>query len=242
MNNDYSEICKIWHQTFGKLSHDIGNKLATIRGKSHFLAGLIPQLQQGYDLAFQNKLIESSIEASDADYLKEAINLEEQVKPVFNLLDAMHAFSTSLNKYEKTSAPDCIQKTLDTYPFEKNDKNEVTLSPECDFELPMSSLFIDAIITHFLYISFHNIKVEARKKITIIITKEDGVNHIHCKLDTTDIKASDFKYLSEQYITTYFGKIFPGMQFCKLPFFNIHGHLDINIQDDQSFEIIMTFP
>ena len=57
MNNDYSEIYKIWHQTFGKLSHDIVNKLAIIRGKSHFLEGIVPQLQQGYDLAFQNKLI-----------------------------------------------------------------------------------------------------------------------------------------------------------------------------------------
>lgn len=242
MDNDYSKIHKIWHQTFGKLSHDIANKLATIRGKSHFLGKIVPQLQQGYDLAAQNQSIEPSIKADEADYLKEAINLEEQVKPVFDLLDAMYTFSASLAAYEKVSATSCIQKALDSYPFENNIKNAVIFTPEYDFELPVSSLFIDAIITHFLYASFHNTTMEARKKITITLSKEGSMNRICCKLDSTNIKASDFNYLTEQYITTYFGKTLPGIQFCKLPFFNIQGHLDITIQKDQSLEMMMSFP
>ena len=170
------------------------------------------------------------------------LNLEEQVRPVFDLINTMHTFSESLNSHQKISATDCIQKTLDLYPFEKNDKNEVIFTPEYDFELPVSSLFIDAIITHFLYATFQNTTVEARKRISIIISKEGDMNRIFCKMDATNIKASNFNYLTEQCITTYFGKTLPGIQFCKLPFFNIQGHLNIKIQEDQNLEIIMTFP
>lgn len=242
MNNYCSEICEIWHQTFVELSHDMANKLAIIRCKSHFLGGVVPQLQQGYDLALQHKLIEPSIDVSDADYLKEAINLEVQVKPLFDLLNVLQTFSESLNSHKKLSATDCIQKTLDLYPFEKNAKSEVMFTPKYDFDLPVSSLFIDAIITHFLYASFQNTKVEARKKITITVSREEDMNRICCKMDTADIKASYFNYLAEQCLITYMGKTLPGILFCKLPFFKIHGHLDIKIQEDQSLEMVMTFP
>ena len=86
-----------WLQLIDKISHIFINKLAVLRKKHTFLIKVIPSLLKGYHLAIEHKLMESEIPEPLLENIHTIINLEQEIVPVFNVLDAVGSFCGQLS-------------------------------------------------------------------------------------------------------------------------------------------------
>lgn len=117
-------IARAWSTSIGQLSHTLATKMATLQLKQQGLQKIIPSLLKGYHIAVEQHLMEDEISAKALKHIEDMHNFDEQLTPIFKLLEQLNNYSTMIAHHNE-SKPSCLsaQQFLDdlitNYAFNK---------------------------------------------------------------------------------------------------------------------------
>ncbi len=233
-----------WQQLIDKISHIFVNKLAVLRKKHIFLHKIIPSLLKGYYLAIEHKLMEPEIPGPLLENIHTIINLEEEIVPVFNVLDSVGSFCSQLsinNTHQSFSIINCVTETLSTYEFKNNDRNCVQLNEDTDFDCPMPVFFIKTTLTTLLNFAFDNFKDFLEKSVHIWLENHNNIGALHFKIISKKAQ-KNYDHWLQNSLDVCADKVSPGINLCRLALLQHNSDISYRATSDQSLEIIITMP
>lgn len=233
-----------WLQLIDKVSHIFINKLAVLRKKHTFLHKVIPSLLKGYHLAIAHKLMEPEIPEPLLENIHTIINLEEEIVPVFNMLDAVGSFCSQLsanNTNQSFSIRNCVTETLSTYEFKKNDLNCVQLNEIADFDFSIPEFFIKMTLITLLNFSFGNFKDLSEKTVHIWLENYNNNGALHFKIISKDAQ-KNYDHWFQNSLDISVDRVSPGINLCRLALLQHSGDITYQVTPGQSLEIIITMP
>lgn len=230
-----------WLQLIDKVSHIFINKLAILRKKHTFLHKVIPSLIKGYHLAIEHKLMEDEIPKPLLENIHAIINLEEEIVPVFNILDSIGSFCNQLsinNTNQSFSIKNCVTDTLRTYEFEKDDRNYIQLNEDIDFDCYMPEFVIKTTIVTLLNFAFCNLRDLSDKNVHIWLENYNNSGALHFKIISKDAQ-KNYGYWLQNSLDISVDNVNPGINLCRLALIQYNGDITYQVTSGQSLEIII---
>lgn len=230
-----------WLQLIDKISHIFINKLAVLRKKHAFLHKVIPSLLKGYHLAIEHKLMEPEIPKPLLENIHTIINLEEEIVPVFNVLDVVGSFCSQLsinNTHQAFSIRNCVTETLSSCEFKKNDRNYFQLNEDTDFDCSIPEFFIKMTLITLLNFAFSNFRDLSEKAVHIWFENHNNSGTLHFKIISKDTQ-KNYDHWFQNSLDISFDKLIPGINLCRLALLQHNGNITYQVTPGQSLEIIM---
>ena len=239
------ETATIWQGIIEKISHSFVNKLSPLNIKHTLLQGMMPSLLKAYQLAVTNNLIAAEIDQRQLDAIASITNIAVHTEPMFNLLQALCALCDNMmpNKNtEPSSAKDCIEQLLNTYPFKENERDILQIQIDNDFKFNFPKLFLESSLREFLNIAFNNMDELELKRINLYFGQQGHHHTIHFTIVSKAIQAHTNRLFLENYLAEQTNNIVPGIQFCRLALLYRGGNIMYQLNEGNSLEFTIFMP
>ena len=243
--NTLDWMANAWSMAVGELSHSLATKMATLQLKQQGLQKVIPGLLKGYHLAVDHHLMEDEISSKLMRRIDDMQNLDEQVTPMFELLEQFNSYCSQLACHNVPeipclSAQRCLVQLLADYPYQQDSqRNLIKLELNEDFELKCPPLFIETSLRHLVTAALQRTIKSGHGVVQVWLSNEDDFHAFNIK--DTGLSASDeptnlFNHmLFEPYDTSR-----PGLGFCKLAMMHMGGDIICDQGDEGThFKVIL---
>ena len=231
------------------VAHEIRTPLASIRNQATGISRYLPELLRGYQLAVDNRLMESGISDSNLNVLSgisERITNEVHKSNV--MIDMMLASTSMENSdaivFERFSAGTCIAEALERYPFEAGEREKVIVSNAQDFEFFGSDTLLVFVLFNLLKNSINALKESGKGEIHLQIQTSSGRNLLSITDTGTGIPKGalphifDMLYSSRQRK----GGTGLGLSFCKKVMEAFKGSIRCDSVEGHYTTITLEFP
>jgi hypothetical protein len=241
------KLGKAWSGVIGNLAHNLATQMATLRMKQNRLRKLMPSLLKGYHLAVKNGLMDDEISEKHLEIMDAMINLDEQITPMFSLLESLSIYCEQSRpdskKFQRLSAQQCVDELLKTYPLSDEQRHLVQFERDYDFEFMCSPVFIKTLLSHFLTTVLVKIDDAGEGLISIWMSEQDNHHALNIRysgLGITDDVSSNFfnRFILEQE-----DKIIPGAGFCRLAIVHAGGDVICDeVKNEPILHLTLKFP
>lgn len=235
-----------WLGVIKKVTHFFITQLALLRGKNQDLQKILPSLFKAYQIALEHNLIEREIEERLMTYYQDPkkSDMSSQIEPMFQVLNNVTSLCEKVCKQKSeqvaTSVANCVTQTLQSYRFEKTQREMIHFNPDNDFEIQFSPKFIQETLVALLNFALHNIQDKTGCNVEIYFTNDDNASSIHFKINASDITKYPYKYLLENYLNISSIETLPGIPFCHLALTYVNASISCDIKNDAYLDVILT--
>lgn len=245
--NALSTIANAWHLTIGQLSHALATKLATLQLKQQGLQKIVPDLLKGYHLAVEHHLMKDSINSNILKRIEAIQNLNEQILPIFELLEQINQYTRQTRHSDSMTTPPltaqhCLANLMTSQPFEENEQHHfIQIDSSHNFDLKCSPLFFDAAIRHFLTGAWQRSLESHCGDIQIWVSSNEAGYHVLNIQETKQVWTPEqFSTLFDRFLFEHEDKTRPGLGFCRLAMLYVGGDIVCHQnQDGVLFQILI---
>lgn len=222
---------KAWSVFISQFSHALSTKIATLQLKQQGLQKVLPTLLKGYRLAVKNHLLDEEINEKMLSRVNNMIDLDEQIFPMFELLERLNTYSSLLssapsNESNNTSAQQCLTKIIESLSFEDEYKKDLLqLDTSNDLPLNDNCLFIESAIRHLLNAGLQRIIQTGNGTIKVWLSNEETYFVINIEDTTTALSTEQSTQLFSHFFYEPYDKSYPGLGFCRLALWHINGDI-----------------
>ncbi|MDP3705941.1 MAG: ATP-binding protein [Legionellaceae bacterium] len=245
--NRLGRIAQAWSLSIEQLSHTLATKMATLQLKQQGLQKVIPSLLNGYHLAVEKHLMEDEISSKMLQRIEEMQNLDEQLLPMFKLLEQLNDYSSIIAHHRVTtnrlSAQQCLDELIANYPFEQNSQKKlIILDSNQDFEFSYPRLFIETSLRHLLEAALQRILNAGKGDIQLWVSDESDYNVFNLKDTSQGLTDDQLINLFSRFLFESYDKTRPGLGFCRLAILQMGGDIICKTANDEGTHIKIMLP
>lgn len=137
------------------MAHEMRTPLATIQMQVEFIARYLPELLRGYQIAVDSRLCESGISKEHYEEIQEMTrNINKEISQSNTIIDiALASARTDLHsryEHDDHSMAECVTDAVESFPFNSNETEKVTVNDESDFTFLGSDTLMKYVIYNLI--------------------------------------------------------------------------------------------
>ncbi len=228
------------------IAHKMRSPLSGLNQDTEELSHYLPMLTDGYALAKEGYLPVHSISERQ---LIAAKTLPDNFKQtIHKALTTIDMVLTKLDEIpnKKITPPfsitQCIENTLDTYPFMHNEKCLVIWSSGFDFKIEANQDLLQHVLMNLLKNALYQIHAIDKGCITIWLSQTSSSNQLHVKDTASGISQNELPYIFNKFYTQTRHGTGVGLAFCKMVMESFGGSITCQSVYGEYAEFTLEFP
>jgi hypothetical protein len=230
------------------VAHEMRTPLASIRMQADALAHFLPDLHRGYELAVAHGLCEPAFHPEASRKLADlSRGIRHQVDRSNAVIDMMLASARmeqmDPSTFSTQSASACVAEALETYPFNKGERDRVCVAVAGDFEFHGSNSLFIYVLFNLLKNSLYALKAAGKGDISITIAAGGAKNTLTFTDTGSGIPAATVPKIFDAFFTTKKAAgAGIGLAFCKRVIHSFGGQMRCESLEGEWTRFSLEFP
>ena len=230
----------------GTIAHELRTPLASISLGISGMQKYQPELIKGYRQLQQNPDFASAIDDEQLKYAEKLPDrLLSDVRRSHTFIDMvlMQLKDIKGQKLDNIiSMKQCVEESLEAYPFVDNSEDLVECHIENEFLLHGQDELMQHVIFNLLKNSLYQIQASRKGKIQIWSSQDEIYNLLHFKDTASGIAAEKLPFIFEKFYTQSHHGTGIGLAFCQHVIESFNGRISCTSVEGEYTEFVMSFP